>query len=766
MDAGDTCGGAVCAPGEQCLADACYGNVCDGTICPPGQVCAMGVCVEAVCIGISCPAGTRCAGGVCVSDSCGGAQCPMGEVCVAGACVEGACAFVTCTNGGVCVGGVCRFPGCGSAQCSTGYVCTASSSCRSTACAGVACPVGQLCNAGACFPTSCGATPCGPGEVCDDGACVPLDCAGIDCPMGEACAAGGRCLPRACAGVPCPGVWVCDMGTCVDPRCPGGDVCSGGTCWPLGPPGEPPCGAGRAFIRGACRELMCEGVNCPTGQSCQGGACYPGVGVFPAGYTRASGSGTAEGVVATREQGSWKKLNHTPLPPIIQLALSPDGQTLYAVGNDGSFHYSTDGVVWNQRWTGTPTVSGAFVSVEVDKKDGTLYGALQGEALGTGAGLGRVIISRDRGDTWSPFITPPAGGFGARTSVLNVSAAPAPDRLFYATHDSYLYARREVVLWQGGLATPLYSYGNGEPAATVRAHPVNPNWAFVYNNSVSLLDVGGDTGVTRVEKAAFNSCPNCTQWKTGDPAVVLASSGQQVFKSTNGGDSWGARTVGIPGGAALRHLAQDRGGAFYVGNEAAGQATLLGTVDDGETWQTLNRDMNVVPGLFDPYPTWTPDASYASNALVMPTVPNGTYYRATTAGVSGGSEPAWPTDAGATVNDGTARWVVQGQPSLMRVTTVAARTCPLGEVLCGVTCVPVFDNPQHCGGCGRAWAATSACAWARWPATAASTVARPFQTRGCWPGPRRAAPTARARASPTCCATLTSRPARASGRAT
>lgn len=744
MDGGtNLCGGVECAPDQQCLADACYGNVCDGTICPPGMVCAEGMCVEALCVGVVCPPGTRCAGGVCVSDSCGGTQCPAGEVCVAGACVDAACAnkacgagevcangqcvktscgaqtcapgtvcqddmcvdaacaFVTCTMGGVCVDGTCRFPGCGSAQCNDGFVCTSQGSCRSAACAGVACPADQVCNAGQCFPTNCPSMDCGPGEVCDLDTCVPLDCAGIRCATGEACAAGGRCLPTACAGVDCPGIWVCDMGTCADPRCvgvtcPAGDVCSGGTCWPLGPPGGPPCGAGKAFIGGACRELVCEGVTCPTGQACQGGACFPGVGVFPAGYTRVTGNGAQEGVVASREQGVWKKLNQTPLPPLKQLALSPDGQTFYAVGTDGTFYYSTDGVVWNQRWSGTTSVTGAFRDLEVDKSDGRLYGSIEG-----GSGLGKAVYSTDRGDSWSFLLSPPGGGFGSTSSVYNVSVSARPGRFYYSYWDSYVWAQRGIHVWTNGAQQTLADYGNLEPRREVRAHPTNPDQAFALNANTSLIRLEADGGYTTTVKGAFNTCVHCMEWKVGDPSLVLASSGVQVFKSSNGGDSWGARTTGLPAGAALRHMAQDRGGAFYVGNETAGQATLLGTVDDGESWQTLNADMDVVTGLFDRYTEWAPDASVATNAVMMPTTPNGYIYRATKAGLTGDTEPGWPSDAGVTVNDGTTAWVQQGKPSLMRVTSIAARTCPLGEALCGVTCVRVFDNRDNCGGCGN-----------------------------------------------------------------
>lgn len=46
--------------------------------------------------------------------------------------------------------------------------------------------------------------------------------------------------------------------------------------------------------------------------------------------------------------------------------------------------------------------------------------------------------------------------------------------------------------------------------------------------------------------------------------------------------------------------------------------------------------------------------AYGKHSVVKPTVGNGRYYVASTGGVSGGSEPAWPTTPGDTVNDGGA----------------------------------------------------------------------------------------------------------------
>jgi hypothetical protein len=58
--------------------------------------------------------------------------------------------------------------------------------------------------------------------------------------------------------------------------------------------------------------------------------------------------------------------------------------------------------------------------------------------------------------------------------------------------------------------------------------------------------------------------------------------------------------------------------------------------------------------------TWVAGATYALNALVEPTRPNGRYYKATVAGVAGATQPSWPFAAGGTVVDGGVTWTDQG----------------------------------------------------------------------------------------------------------
>ena len=58
-------------------------------------------------------------------------------------------------------------------------------------------------------------------------------------------------------------------------------------------------------------------------------------------------------------------------------------------------------------------------------------------------------------------------------------------------------------------------------------------------------------------------------------------------------------------------------------------------------------------------PDWIASTGYILNDTVVPSTPNGHYYKCTTAGSSDVSEPTWTTD-GSTVSDGSVVWTDMG----------------------------------------------------------------------------------------------------------
>jgi hypothetical protein len=60
--------------------------------------------------------------------------------------------------------------------------------------------------------------------------------------------------------------------------------------------------------------------------------------------------------------------------------------------------------------------------------------------------------------------------------------------------------------------------------------------------------------------------------------------------------------------------------------------------------------------------TWSATTAYSIGDTIYPLTPNGHWFKCTTAGTSGGSEPVWNTGAGATTADGgTLVWTENGQ---------------------------------------------------------------------------------------------------------
>jgi len=81
--------------------------------------------------------------------------------------------------------------------------------------------------------------------------------------------------------------------------------------------------------------------------------------------------------------------------------------------------------------------------------------------------------------------------------------------------------------------------------------------------------------------------------------------------------------------------------------------------------------------------------AYALNAYATPATPNGFYYKATTAGTSGGTIPTFPTVIGATVTDGTVTWTCAGRTTLTAGTDYEVRSSGVyvfaGRTLAGET---------------------------------------------------------------------------------
>ena len=76
----------------------------------------------------------------------------------------------------------------------------------------------------------------------------------------------------------------------------------------------------------------------------------------------------------------------------------------------------------------------------------------------------------------------------------------------------------------------------------------------------------------------------------------------------------------------------------------------------------LQRVMENIRADYNVYPKWRSGAAYTTSNYVIPTNFNGHYYRCTTAGTSGATEPNWPLNSAGTVTVDGVTWTESGSP--------------------------------------------------------------------------------------------------------
>jgi hypothetical protein len=133
---------------------------------------------------------------------------------------------------------------------------------------------------------------------------------------------------------------------------------------------------------------------------------------------------------------------------------------------------------------------------------------------------------------------------------------------------------------------------------------------------------------------------------------VLLSAGTLTNRNASGGSNLTFGSDHLLVGALQvlgARITTDSVTQFYAAaNLAGGQSSII--------VQAYDSDGAVITSSG----TWAATTVYALKARVQPTVKNGFWYRVTTNGTTGGSEPVWPTTIGSTVVDGTVTWTCEG----------------------------------------------------------------------------------------------------------
>ena len=270
-DCVESCGGILCAVGEQCCGDVCSAldSVADcgacGNACPEqSPYCKDGQCADA-CVPSDCAAANAQCGKI--NDGCGTilecGACESGKVCNANQCAD-ACVPTTCEN----------------MQKNCGFI---DDGCGNSILCGTCDEKTQICNNNICIdrcaPTTCEALNNACGTI-DDGCAATIDCGA--CPSGQICKNNAcvsdatPCVPVTCEakGKNC-GAVDDGCGNALNcGACSGTETCVGNVC------SEPPCAATTCAAAGkncgtigdGCgNELNCG--SCAGSQECRDNVC-------------------------------------------------------------------------------------------------------------------------------------------------------------------------------------------------------------------------------------------------------------------------------------------------------------------------------------------------------------------------------------------------------------------------------------------------------------------------------------------------------------
>jgi photosystem II stability/assembly factor-like uncharacterized protein len=340
---------------------------------------------------------------------------------------------------------------------------------------------------------------------------------------------------------------------------------------------------------------------------------------------RFAGTDPGAPVYVTTDGGAhWRGAGDAGIPDgwVLAIALDPHAPRIVSISVSGHGLYRTadGGATWSPTGTGlvVTTVNTILAGV----------GTPSAVFAGTDHGLYR---SGDTGRHWEPV----AGGLPAGDVAALVSADRAGSAIFAAT-DRGVYLSRDL----GGTWTPtamaaatddlaaggtgpaltLYASATGgfdgrvyksadqgrswgvvyQAPGTVAVDPDDPNVAFVGDldrGIVRTLDGGGTwTPVAIIPALSLLVDPV-------DPSVVYAAVacglGSEcseeggpygVWKSTDGGATWGALDAGLPAFVTVRSVAVDRSDHQVVYAGTAGFGVYRST-DGGATWAPLGEEL-------------------------------------------------------------------------------------------------------------------------------------------------------------------------------
>jgi hypothetical protein len=240
--------------------------------------------------------------------------------------------------------------------------------------------------------------------------------------------------------------------------------------------------------------------------------------------------------------------------------------------------------------------------------------------------------------------------------------------------DGYRPAEVDVVSQYGTLFDTLYivamepvlieGLATGDPAPTglsITNHGASPVTWNGKDFSITITDAGANSGATILQWLRYNCSLDATfegQDPFNWPEMVV---GQY---ETVRGTLWGSAGATLKGVRVVRgsdphpdfSRFQSDDGTYFT-PEIVSSISFTGMPTDGDhiRLQLFNRTAKTAPA-------WEATNAYAQGDMVLRTTGAGSeqtaglFFRCTTAGTSGGTEPTWDTTVGDTTTDGTVTW--------------------------------------------------------------------------------------------------------------
>jgi photosystem II stability/assembly factor-like uncharacterized protein len=282
--------------------------------------------------------------------------------------------------------------------------------------------------------------------------------------------------------------------------------------------------------------------------------------------------GTNIGVYRSQNLGStWKQINQGLFDQNIRtLSLHPDSpKTIYAGTALGIFKSEDEGENWNEWIDESSGLTNPKIhDLSIDTQDSDILFA---------ATEGGIFKSLDSGESWDVLYE--------EARVLQIETSSVNPQIIYAVTAKNVIRSNDggnnwKGVWQDDVKNPL----------SILALNIDPE--FLYSGTQTGLLKSFNTGRNWVKDKNFSSAPVTAGYVYGNNiSHLLFGSGEKIFRSKDGGDSWfplAPLVFGRNEGTSITHT--------LTQIETLGERTVLaGTTsglfiskDEGRSWENIN----------------------------------------------------------------------------------------------------------------------------------------------------------------------------------